>query len=136
MASFKAVISDPKTGKTFQTEISGHHANSLVGKRIGDEFDGIFVALPGYKLAVTGGADKNGFPMRKDVDGPRRKKLLISESTGHHPQRHGTRRKKSIRGREISPDIVQINMKITSHGSKPINTLLKAKKKAEEDKAS
>jgi len=134
MASFKAVIGDPKTGKTYQTEISGHHANSLVGKRIGDEFDGIFVALPGYKLVVTGGSDKDGFPMRKDVSGPRRKKVLISESTGFHPKHEGTRQKKSVRGREISPEIVQINMKITSHGTKPVDTLLEAKKKTEEGK--
>ncbi len=125
MVEFKTVISDPKSGKTYQWEVEGHHANSLVGKRIGDEVDGIFVNLPGYKLVVTGGSDKDGFPMRKDLPGPRRKKILITESVGFHPTDKGVRKRKTLRGNTISPEIVQINMKFTVHGSKSIVDLLK-----------
>jgi len=124
MVEFKAVVSDPKTGKSYQTPVSGHQANSLIGKGLGDEFDGIFVGLPGYKLVLTGGADGQGFPMRKDVDGPRRRKVLVSASRGFHPPRHGQRRRKSYRGRTVSQDIVQLNMRISSHGSKAIEDLL------------
>ncbi len=46
MVQFTAVISDPKSKKSYQTVVSGHHANSLIGTKIGDEFDGIFVGLP------------------------------------------------------------------------------------------
>ncbi len=105
--------------------MKGHHANSLIGKRIGDEVDGIFVSLPGYKLVVTGGSDKDGFPMRKDVPGPRRRKVLISEGVGFHPKDKGVRKRKTLRGNTISPDTVQVNMKITVHGSKSIEDLLK-----------
>ena len=125
MVEFKAVISDPRTGKTYPTVVTGHHANSLVGKKIGDEFDGIFVSLPGYKLVVTGGSDKDGFPMRKELQGARRRKLLISKSQGFRPKDKGVRRRKSVRGNTISPDIVQINMRITAYGSKPIADALK-----------
>ena len=30
----KSFIADPKAGKTYQTTVSGHHANSLIGKKI------------------------------------------------------------------------------------------------------
>ncbi len=125
MVEFKAVISDPRTGKTYPAVVAGHHANSLVGKKVGDEFDGIFVSLPGYKLVVTGGSDKDGFPMRKELQGTRRKKLLIAKSQGFRPKDKGVRRRKSVRGNTISPDIVQINMRITAYGSKPIEDALK-----------
>ena len=60
MVEFKAVINDVKTGKSYQMDVSGHHANSLIGKKIGDVVDGIFVSLPGYKLTISGGSDKDG----------------------------------------------------------------------------
>ncbi len=132
MVEFKAVISDPKSGKTYQAMVSGHHANSLVGKKVGDEFDGIFVSLPGYKLIVTGGSDKDGFPMRKELQGTRRRKLLISKSKGFRPKDKGVRRRKSVRGNTISTDIIQINMKITAYGSKPIEDALKTPEEAKE----
>lgn len=125
MVEFKTVISDPKSGKTYQWEVGGHHANSLIGKRIGDEVDGIFVGLPGYKLVITGGSDKDGFSMRKDIPGTKRTKVLISESTGFHPADKGIRKRKTLRGNTISPEIVQVNMKITTQGSKSIEDLLK-----------
>ena len=126
MVEFKAVIADPKTGKTYQTVVSGHHANSLIGKKIGDEFDGIFVSLPGYKLILTGGSDKDGFPMRKDIHGMKRRKVLLSKCTGFSAVKPGERKRKSICGDTISPDIIQVNMKITSFGSKPIEDALKS----------
>ena len=71
MVEFKVVISDPKSGHSYTREVSGPHANALVGKRLKEEVDGIFVDLPGYKLQITGGSDKDGFPMRSDLPGPR-----------------------------------------------------------------
>ncbi len=131
MAEFKIVVNDTKNGKSHQVQVSGHHANSLVGKKIGDEVDGIFVSLPGYKLQITGGTDKDGFAMRSDLTGVRRRKLLLSESKGFHATEGGMRKKKSIRGNTISLDVVQINMKVTKHSSRSIDDLLKK----EEEKA-
>ncbi|WP_297470463.1 S6e family ribosomal protein, partial [Thermococcus sp.] len=37
MATFKLVISNPKTGIAKQVEITGGEAEKLVGKRIGEE---------------------------------------------------------------------------------------------------
>ena len=129
MADFRAVISDPKDGKSYQVPVAGHHANSLIGKKIGDVVDGIFVGLPGYKLQITGGSDKDGFPMRKDLPGPRRKKLLVSKSIGFNAQEGGLRIRKNMRGNTISPDTLQINMKVTQHGMKPVGDLVKKEEK-------
>ncbi|HJX04407.1 MAG TPA: 30S ribosomal protein S6e [Thermoplasmata archaeon] len=129
MADFRAVISDPKDGKSYQVTVGGHHANSLIGKKIGDVVDGIFVGLPGYKLAITGGSDKDGFPMRMDLPGPRRKKLLVSKSIGFDAKERGLRRRRTLRGNTIAPDTLQVNMKVTQHGMKPISDLVKKEEK-------
>ena len=134
MVEFKVVVNDTKNGKSHQVQVSGHHANSLIGKKIGDEVDGIFISLPGYKLIVTGGTDKNGFAMRKDFPGGGRRKLLLSKSQGFIPKENGLRKKKSVRGNTINQDIVQINMKVTKYSSKPIEKLVSVEKKAEEEK--
>jgi len=120
MAEFKAVIADPKAGRSFTRDITGHYANALLGKKIGEDIDGLFVGLPGYKLQITGGSDKDGFPMRSDLTGPRRRRILLSGGLGHHPHRPGLRKKKTVRGQAISPDILQLNLKIVQRGPKSI----------------
>ena len=72
---FKVVVSDK--AETYQIE--AEDAKQIVNLSIGDEFDGDIIGLPGYSLKITGGSDKNGFPMRKDVDGPRRVKVYYLE---------------------------------------------------------
>jgi small subunit ribosomal protein S6e len=124
MVEFKAVINDVSSGKSFKVTVEGHHANSLIGKKIGEVVDGIFVGLPGYKLMITGGSDKDGFPMRKDLPGGKRRKILFAGGVGFHPRQNGQRRRKTIRGNAISPDTSQLNMKITQPGSKSIEDLL------------
>ena len=128
MVEFKVVVNDVKNGKSHQVQVSGHHANSLIGKKIGDDVDGIFISLPGYKLQITGGTDKDGFPMRNDFPGIRRRRILVSKSLGFNAKEGGLRRKKSLRGNTISTDLVQINMKVTKYSSKAIDQLLSSDK--------
>ena len=129
MVEFKAVVNDPKTGKSYQRTLGGQLANSLLGKKIGEEIDGLFVQLPGYKLKITGGSDTAGFPMRGDLTGPRRRGVLISGGVGFHPTRGGMRKRKSLRGNSISPDITQVNLKITHRGPKTIEDAWQEKEK-------
>ena len=131
MVEFKVVAND-KNGKSYQVQVTGHHANSLIGKKIGDEVDGIFISLPGYKLKITGGTDKDGFPLRSDLPGMVRRRLLVSASTGFKPKERGIRKKKSIRGNTIGQDVVQINMKVVKKGSRAIDQLIKPVEKTEE----
>jgi len=132
MVEFKVVVNDTKSGKSHNIQVTGHHANSLIGKKINDEVDGIFVSLPGYKLQITGGTDKNGFPMRTDLPGTTRRRLLLSYSRGYKPKENGKRQMKSVRGNTINQDVVQINMKVTKHSSKPIDQLITSEPKKEE----
>jgi small subunit ribosomal protein S6e len=134
MVDFKVVVNDTKKGKSHQVQVSGHHANSLIGKKIGDEVDGIFISLPGYKLQITGGTDKDGFTMRADLPGMGRRRLLLSESKGFKAREVGMRKKKSVRGNTVNQDIVQINMMVTKYSSRPIDSLIAASEKSEPDK--
>lgn len=127
MAEFKAVINDVKTGKSYNVAVSGHHANSLIGKNIGEVIDGIFVGLPGYKLKITGGSDNTGVPMRGDMPGNKRRHLLMSDGFSYHETYPGERKKVAIRGATISPAIVQINMAVAEYGSKSIEETLNPK---------
>jgi small subunit ribosomal protein S6e len=129
MVEFKAVINDVKTGKSYQVPVAGHHANSLIGKKIGDVVDGIFVGLPGYKLSITGGSDKDGFPLRRDLPGVKRRRILITKGIGFQSNEQGLRVRKSIRGNTISPEVSQLNMRITQFGSKPLEELIKVEEK-------
>jgi len=124
MAEFEVVISDPKDGKSYQGKVDGQHANRLIGKKIGGEVDGIFVGLPGYKLKITGGSDLDGFPMKKNIPGPGRKKVLAKGGTGFRPKKEGVKKKKTFRGNTVSDDINQVNLKVIEHGPKNIPELL------------
>lgn len=123
MVTFKVVISDPKSGVAKQIEISDKKAEALIGLRIGDTLDAsllgvklnevLGVEVPeNVKLKITGGTDKDGFPMRPDVHGPRKIRILVSRGPGFRPKDRGERRKKTVRGNTISPEIMQINTKI------------------------
>ena len=120
MVEFKAIINDVKTGKSYNAKVTGHHANSLIGKNIGEIVDGIFVGLPGYKLKITGGSDGNGTPMRSDLPGPKRRKLLLSEGLGFHERYPGERRRVMVRGSAISNETVQINLAVAEYGPRSI----------------
>lgn len=120
MVEFQVVIADTKEGKSYQSKVEGHHANSLIGKKIGNEVDGIFVGLPGYKLEITGGSDLDGVPMKKNLPGPGRKKILGKGGIGFKSNPNNVKVKKTLRGNSISTNINQINMKIIQYGPKKI----------------
>jgi small subunit ribosomal protein S6e len=127
LVEFKAIIADPKSGKSYSTTIGGHQANSLIGKKIGEEIDGIFVDLPGYKLRITGGSDKTGTPMRRDIPGARKKRVLVTKGVGFNPRDKGVRKRKTFRGDSISPEISQLNLRVTMRGPRSIEDSLKAR---------
>ena len=130
---FRVVISDPQSGKAYQKVVEGANANRLIGKKIGDVISGTVVELPpDYELQITGGTDKDGFPMRPDLPGSGRKRLLLSKSTGFRPKEKGLRRRKTVRGKVISRDIMQINMKVVKHGKIPLEEYFKEKESEEQ----
>jgi len=112
MAKFKVIISDPEDGISKTVELEDARAVPLIGKKIGEVVDGAILGLSGYKVQITGGSDKDGFPMRPNVHGGVRRNVVLSGGVGFNPTREGERRRKRVRGNIITDEIVQINMKI------------------------
>ena len=112
MAKFKIIISDPKTGTSKTVETEETRTIPLIGRKIGEIIDGSIMSLPGHKLQITGGSDKDGFPIRPNVHGGVRRRVMLSGGIGFNPQDKGERRRKTVRGNVITDEIVQINMKI------------------------
>jgi len=138
---FKIVISEPKSRKAWQIE---KEAPSLVGKKIGEKFDGSLIGLSGFTLQITGGSDKDGFPMRYDLPGSLRKKALLTKGIGFRGRKKikkkvfkvkGMRKRKYIRGNTVSDEIVQVNCKVLEgEGDIPKILGIPPKEKKEEAK--
>ena len=149
--AFVAVVNDtdPKNGgKSYSLKISGNNHAQLLGKKIGDTVDGIFVGegeqtLSGYKLQITGGSDKTGTPLRRDLEGGRRQAVLVTQSTGFKGHNlvfknkggekkrfrykpDGLRKRRFFRGNTISQDTRQINLKVIEAGKKSLGDILSA----------
>ena len=120
----RMVVSDPSSGKAQTVQLDPQQFSLLIGKKIGDVIDGSPFGLKGVMLKITGGTDKDGFPMRPDVSGPRRVSILLSGGVGFHPREKppskkkkkrnrrrvkGLRKRVTVRGNTISDAIAQIN---------------------------
>lgn len=146
--AFKLIISDPKTGKSYQKEFE--QTGLLTGKKIGENLSGEAFGLSGYELQITGGSDKIGVPMREDIEGLASRRLLLTKGVGYRAHVRikkegkiwykragkGARRKKRVCGNTIGSDIVQINLKVLKAGEKPLEQLFPAKEKKQEEKMS
>ncbi|MCK4634581.1 MAG: 30S ribosomal protein S6e [Candidatus Aenigmarchaeota archaeon] len=125
---FKIVIPVPGEKRAVQVE---KDVPTLVGMKIGERFDGSMIGLNGYVLQVTGGSDKDGFPMRRDLPGTARKRVLLVSGVGCKPKGKGIRKIKTIRGNRIGEDISQVNVKIVEKGKESVEKLLGLEKKEE-----
>ncbi len=123
MATFEIVVSDPETGNSYQIEADDQDANRFIGHSLGDEVEGDAVGLEGYTLELTGGSDQAGRPMRADVDGPDLEELLLEGGVGFKPSREGERKRATVRGAEVSDEVVQINAKIVASGEESVESL-------------
>mgnify|MGYP002760855070 CR=1 FL=1 len=124
MAEFTVTVSDPEDGHTYQIEIDGQDANRFIGRELGDEVDAGAVGLDGHTLALTGGSDKAGRPMRPDVRGVATKSIMSDGGVGFEPTADGERKRITVRGREVSDETRQINAKIVEYGSGAVADLL------------
>jgi small subunit ribosomal protein S6e len=112
MATFNVVVSDPETGRSYTREVEGQDANRFMGREIGEEVDGTAVGLDGFTLEIRGGSDDAGRPMRGDVRGPALKEILLEGGVGYEPNRDGERKRVTVRGREVSDAIAQLNVAV------------------------
>jgi small subunit ribosomal protein S6e len=124
-----------KSGKTYKVDLEEDKASLLYGKIIGEEIDGELIGLSGYTFKITGGSDNSGFPMRRDVSGYNKKKILIGSGVGIRKIRRGVRNRKTVRGNTISEEISQINVHIIKEGPSPLSEILSSKDKGDEKNA-
>jgi small subunit ribosomal protein S6e len=92
-------------------------------KRIAAEVEADFLGddWKGYVLRITGGNDKQGFPMRQGVLTNKRVRLLMAKGhKGYRPRRTGERKKKSIRGCIVDSDLSVISCVIVKKGEKDL----------------
>ena len=132
MAEFKLVIGDPKSKKCYQREVKEDLAKPFLGMKIGDKVRGEAFDLTGYEFEVTGGSDYCGFPMRKDLPGQGRKKILAVKGVGMKPLKkkvrkgkvyqkyNGAKQRKMVCGNTIHEKIHQINLKVLKEGKTPL----------------
>ena len=116
----KLNIGDPKERKTLTHTVPAEDAKALFGKRLGESFKGELVGKPGYEFQITGGSDNAGFPMRRDVVGSARRKLLVTKSIGNKQTPKGTRIRKTVAGNTVSDITSQLNVKVVKHGQEPL----------------
>ena len=103
-------------------------AEEIDGGLLGEEYKG-------YVFKITGGSDKEGFPMKQGVMTSDRIRLFLAEGTSCYnryrgQKRTGTRKRKSLRGAVISSEIVVVNLVIVRKGEQEIVDLTEAEKSA------
>lgn len=111
------IVIGTKSGKCFQKELSQEESESLYTRNLGEELNGELFGFSGTKFLVTGGSDASGFPMRKDLPGTNKKKLLISKGVGFKGKLRGKRFgglrvKKMVAGSTIYEKTHQLNLKV------------------------
>merc|ERR1712176_509453 len=87
------------------------------GSVLGDEFEG-------YIYRISGGNDKQGFPMRQGVLTNTRVRLLCKKGhKAYRPRRVGERKRKSVRGCIVGQDIAVLNLVVTQTGANVVEGL-------------
>jgi len=86
----------------------------VAGEDLGDEF-------AGYIFRISGGNDKQGFAMKQGVLTNDRVRLLLKEGHScYRARRKGERKRKSVRGCIVGPDLSVLNLVIIKKGDNEI----------------
>lgn len=117
-------ISYPINGSQKVVDIDDEHRiRVFYDKRIGQEVEGEHVGeeFKGYTFKISGGNDKQGFPMKQGVLIPNRVKLLMGKGVScYRPRRNGERKRKSVRGAIVGPDMAVLSLVITKKGDQEL----------------
>ncbi|KAK9316834.1 ribosomal protein S6e-domain-containing protein [Lipomyces starkeyi] len=120
----KLNISYPANGTQKLIEIDEERRTHIfMEKRIGQEVEGDSVGdeFKGYIFKITGGNDKQGFPMKQGVMHPSRVRLLLSKGHScYRPRRTGERKRKSVRGCIVANDLAVLSLAIVKQGESDI----------------
>merc|ERR1711959_618695 len=118
--AMKLNISYPETGAQKSIEIDDDKKLlPFFDKRISAEvaLDSIGDEFRGYRARISGGNDKQGFPMMQGVLTPERVRLLLRKGSKCYRQRRtGEMKRKSVRGCIVSQELSVLNFVIVKKG--------------------
>merc|ERR1712151_1317044 len=84
---------------------------------LGDEFKG-------YVFRISGGNDKQGFPMKQGILLNHRTRLLFKKGMScYRERRKGCRKRKSVRGCIVGPDIAVLGLVLVKKGEQEVEGL-------------
>jgi ribosomal protein S6E (S10) len=117
----KINIANPSTGQQKMMEVEDEKKlRVFYDKRISQEVDGGSLGdeFAGYVFRISGGNDREGFPMKQGVLVAHRVRLLLSAGMScYRPRRRGERKRKSVRGCIVGPDLNVLNLVIVKKGN-------------------
>ncbi|KAJ3152000.1 40S ribosomal protein S6 [Geranomyces variabilis] len=119
----KLNIAYPALGTQKSIEIEDERNRIFYEKRMSQEVQGDALGdeFKGYVFKITGGNDKQGFPMKQGVLEARRVRLLLSEGHScYRPRRTGERKRKSVRGCIVGSDISALALVVVKQGEADI----------------
>jgi len=120
----KLNIAFPQTGQQKLLEVDDERKLVVFwDKRVSNEvsLEGLGEEYKGYVARISGGNDKQGFPMKQGILVPHRVRLLFSK--GHscfRERRSGERRRKSVRGCIVANDLSVLSLVIVKKGEKDV----------------
>lgn len=117
-------IANPATGlQTFIVLEDEKKLQALYDKRISQEVSGETIGdeFAGYVFKITGGNDKQGFPMKQGVLTRDRVRLLLKDGQScYRIRREGERKRKSVRGCIVSSELSVLNLVIVKKGDNEV----------------
>mmetsp|Transcript_10946 Transcript_10946/g.16119 ORF Transcript_10946/g.16119 Transcript_10946/m.16119 type:complete len:242 (-) Transcript_10946:270-995(-) len=126
----KLNIACPSTGCQKMIEVDDEKKlRALYDKRISQEVEGEALGeeFAGYVFRISGGNDKQGFPMKQGVLTATRVRLLLSKGkTCYRPRRRGERKRKSVRGCIVASDLAVLNLVVAKKGDAEVPGLTDA----------
>jgi small subunit ribosomal protein S6e len=118
----KLNVANPKNGlqKIFEFD-NENDLRIFYDKKITNEVEvsSLGPEWKGFILKITGGQDKQGFPMKEGVLTNRRVRLLLSKGVSGcrgFGMKNGEKVRKSVRGCYVSPEISVLNLSISKEG--------------------